>query len=348
MADEYDLFALEDLEILEMIERRPRTRPNRQSNDLYDKDEVDFRKRYRFNKETVYHLISTLHLELESETTRNDALSAAEKILAALRFYATGTIQLNIGDLNKISQPSACNAINEVSKSLASLSGQYIYLPQTEEERLQVSQKFFEKFGFPSVIGALDCTLIRIKSPGGERAETYRSRRGKFSLNVQTVSDADLLIRNLVVRWPGSTHDSTIFDHSYLRAHLETEVPNRYHVLGDLGYPLRSYLMTPFSAPATDGEKRYNEAQILARNVVERQYGVWKKRFACIAESMRCQLQNSQTIIVATAVLHNIAIILGDSYDEGNFAPGVHDGPVNHNTHHAGVAKRNAIVANYF
>ncbi|XP_054720588.1 uncharacterized protein LOC129230211 [Uloborus diversus] len=295
----------------------------------------------------------------------------------------------------------------------------------------QVSQKFFEKFGFPSVIGALDCTLIRIKSPGGKRAETYRSRRGKFSLNVQTVSDADLLIRNLVVRWPGSTHDSTIFDHSYLRAHLETEVPNRYHVLGDLGYPLRSYLMTPFSAPATDSEKRifptvwcntsgfnslhskapihlfhvilffffmlhgiqtiyadkvmcqkypllavkinialvrmfkyialfyvlnfilfyffrYNEAQILARNVVERQYGVWKKRCACIAESMRCQLQNSQTIIVATAVLHNIAIILGDSYDEGNFTPGVQDGPVNHNTHHAGMAKRNAIVANYF
>lgn len=67
---------------------------------------------------------------------------------------------------------------------------------------------------------------------------------------MQTLSDSDLFIRNIVARWPGSTHDSTVFDHSYLRAHLETDVPHQYHVLGDSGYPLRRYLLTPFLNPA--------------------------------------------------------------------------------------------------
>ncbi|GFY52375.1 nuclease HARBI1 [Trichonephila inaurata madagascariensis] len=74
-------------------------------------------------------------------------------------------------------------------------------------------------------------------------------RKGFFALNVQTVSDPNLSIRNIVLRWSGSTHDSTVFDHSYLRAHLETEVPSSYHLLGDSGYPLRSYLMTSFLNP---------------------------------------------------------------------------------------------------
>lgn len=29
----------------------------------------------------------------------------------------------------------------------------------------------------------------------------------------------------------------------------------------------------------TDAERLYNEAQVRTRNVVERQYGVWKQRF---------------------------------------------------------------------
>ncbi|GFQ92457.1 nuclease HARBI1 [Trichonephila clavata] len=143
---------------------------------------------------------------------------------------------------------------------------------------MQISQKFYREFGFPGVYGALDCLLIKILNPGGSLAETFRCRKGFFALNVQTVSDPDLSIRNIVVRWPGSTHDSTVFDHSYLRAHLETEVPSSYHLLGDSGYPLRSYLMTPFLNPVGAGQVRYNAAHARARNVVERQYGVWKKK----------------------------------------------------------------------
>ncbi|GFW90076.1 putative nuclease HARBI1 [Trichonephila clavipes] len=314
MDDHFDSFLLEDLETLENIERRsvfiPEHRNNTHTHDLDELDEDDFRLRYRFYKGTIETLVKLLR--------------------------------------TNISQPSTSRAITNVARALAELRPQYIYLPQTEDERMQISQKFYREFGFPGIYGALDCSLIKLLSPGGSLAETFRCRKGFFALNVQTVSDPNLSIRNIVVRWPRSTHDSTVFDQSYLRAHVETEVPSSYHLLGDSGYPLRSYLMTPFLNSVGAGQVRYNAAHARARNVVERQYGVWKKRFSCIDTPFRCSLETAQTVIVATAVLHNLALSLGDYEDDDSRPLQQDDTMVNHSQEHGGIAKRNAIVANFF
>ena len=93
-------------------------------------------------------------------------------------------------------------------------------------------------------MGAIDCTHVKIRSPGGPNAELYRNRKGYFSVNVQGVCDADGIFTNIVARWPGSVHDSRIFDESLLRYQLENnEVPGS--ILGDSGYPNLPYLLTP-------------------------------------------------------------------------------------------------------
>ncbi|GFS87149.1 putative nuclease HARBI1 [Trichonephila clavipes] len=321
MDDHFDSFLLEDLETLESIERRsvfiPEHRNNTHTHDFDELDEDDFRRRYRFYKGTIETLVKLLRKKLDPATGRNHALTAAEKVLAAVRFFAFGNRQINVGDLHSISQPSTSRAITDVARALAELRPQYIYLPQTEDERMQISQKFYREFGFPGIYGALDCSLIKILSPGGSLAETFRCRKGFFALNVQL-------------------------------AHVETEVPSSYHLLGDSGYPLQSYLMTPFLNPVGAGQVRYNAAHARARNVVERQYGVWKKRFSCIDTPFRCSLETAQTVMVATAVLHNLALSLGDYEDEDSRPLQQDDTMVNHSQEHSGIAKRNAIVANFF
>lgn len=70
-------------------------------------------------------------------------------------------------------------------------------------------------------MGAIDCTHVKIQSPGGENVEVFRIRKEYFSINVQAMCSADLKILDVVARWPGSTHDSTIFNNSRCRARME-------------------------------------------------------------------------------------------------------------------------------
>ncbi|GFQ89647.1 uncharacterized protein TNCT_508051 [Trichonephila clavata] len=137
MDDCFDFFLLEDLETLESIERRSVFIPEHRNNDLDELDEDDFRRRYRFYKGTIETLVELLRTKLVSATGRNHALTAAEKVLAAVRFFAFGNRQINVGDLHSISQPSTSRAITDVARALAELRPQYIDLPQTEDQRMQ-------------------------------------------------------------------------------------------------------------------------------------------------------------------------------------------------------------------
>lgn len=59
-------------------------------------------------------------------------------------------------------------------------------MPQTDEEIMQSKQKIFNIARFPRVIGAIDCSHIRIQSPGGDNAEIFRNRK-QFSIKTYLI-----------------------------------------------------------------------------------------------------------------------------------------------------------------
>ena len=102
---------------------------------------------------------------------------------------------------------------------------------------------------------------------GGEDAELFRNRKGYFSINTQVTCNGNLEITDIVARWHGSVHDSTIFSNSRLRANFENETCNGL-LLGDSAYPLKQYLLTPILNPQTAAEQLYNESHIRTRNTI--------------------------------------------------------------------------------
>ncbi len=264
------------------------------------------------------HLVRILHVQMYDESNffftfnRNHAVTAEQKLLLTLRYYATGSFQSVCSDFIGIHKSTASRIVRLVSHELALLRPRFINFPEEEEEINEVRQGFYAIACFPKCIGAIDCTHVKIISPGGENAETYRNRKGFFSVNVQTVCDAHLRIQDIVARWPGSAHDSTILINSSLRRKFEMGEMGDSLLVGDSGYALKKYIMTPIAKPQTVGQNRYSEAQTRTRNPIERSYGVWKRRFPILAKGINVNVKFVQSIIVATAVLHNIACHFGE------------------------------------
>ncbi|WAR17873.1 HARB1-like protein [Mya arenaria] len=165
--------------------------------------------------------------------------------------------------------------------------------------------------GLPNCLGAVDGTLVPIIAPK-QNEEAFVSRKGCHALNVQAVADADMRFTDVVCRWPGASHDAMVFDNCALKEHLEAT--NIGHLLGDSGYPLKPFLMTPYLHPGSPAEERFNKAHKRGRVVVERSFGVLKARFRCLSKSGGClpfAPEKSANIILCCFKLHNLCLERG-------------------------------------
>lgn len=85
-----------------------------------------------------------------------------------------------------------------------------------------------------------------------------------------------LMIQDIVARWPGSLHYSTIFFIPSIFRCLEEKKFGNGLILGNGGYAVNTHLLLSLLLkPVTRNEHLYQESQIRMRNV-ERSYDVWK------------------------------------------------------------------------
>lgn len=68
--------------------------------------------------------------------------------------------------------------------------------------------------------------------------------------------------------------------------------------------------MTLVSSPSDVHEEAYNISHAAARNTVQREFGLLKLLFIYLEKKIRTKLETTQAIIVASFVLHNIAVQL--------------------------------------
>ena len=176
---------------------------------------------------------------------------------------------------------------------------------------------FYRIAGFPSVIAAIDGTHVAIRCPDINDNSFY-CRKDFHSLNVMGAVAADLRFLYVSARMPGSVHDAVVFETSQVGIRAITEGFGPYVLLGDSGYPLRDYLLTPFLTPSTPAEEKYNAAQIRTRGVVERAFGVLKQRFRVLDHSsgyIMSAPEKASLIVITCACLHNIALMHAQELD---------------------------------
>lgn len=98
----------------------------------------DFQKRFRLSKAAVNYLHSLIKNDLEPETTRiGFTLSAMDKILITLRYYATASFHRVSSDCFGVSESIVCRIVPMVSDKIAALREQFIRMPFTDEELVE-------------------------------------------------------------------------------------------------------------------------------------------------------------------------------------------------------------------
>ncbi|XP_052242426.1 putative nuclease HARBI1 [Dreissena polymorpha] len=232
------------------------------------------------------------------------------QLLVTLRYLAKGYFFSEVGDLHGVSRSSVCRCIQQVISAI-NRNLNNITFPTSLHDLAATKQKFHRVAGIPNVVGAVDGTLIPIQAPS-ENSQTYVCRKGYHAVNIQAVVDSSLRFTNVNAKWPGSTHDATVFDNSSLKDHLATNKPG--WLLGDSGYPLREYLITPKNNPQTAQELRFNGAHSRTRICVERAFGLLKARFRS-GGVLPFRPGKCMEVVVVCAKLHNLCLDLKIPFD---------------------------------
>lgn len=146
--------------------RRPRFFPDR-SNPLEDLTEEEVFVRYRFRPITIMFIMGLLP-DLSHPTKTNSPLPPLLQVLLCLRYLATGSLHLLIGDSLNISRSTAGRCIRQVAGHLAGLSKTQIIFP-TGQRAQQVKTAFGKVAGtctqkpytvFPIDLHLNDCSLV--------------------------------------------------------------------------------------------------------------------------------------------------------------------------------------------
>lgn len=325
--------------------RRERViRDRRNPLDIYD--DVELYDRFRFRRNELLEIMDELAPHVEHTSLKNNALPCELQILIALRFFASGSFQNEVGDMIGVHKSTSCRAIRRVTLALERISPRYVYFPQDPRELVVIKEQFLRIANFPNVVACVDGTHVKILCPPQEEY-AYVNRKGYHSINVQLMCDATLRIVNYVVRWPGSTHDARILTESEIYQRLENHHDNMI-ILGDSGYPSKVWLMVPFLNPRGQNEQRYNQSHMSTRSTIERCNGVLKRRFACL-QYLRMTPPRACSVIKATIVLHNKCIrYYGIEPDMPLPENDVPVQPHNVNQDVSGQIARRQLVATYF
>ncbi|XP_020593532.1 uncharacterized protein LOC110033778 [Phalaenopsis equestris] len=147
----------------------------------------------------------------------------------------------------------------------------------------------------------------------------FIGRCGSPTQNVMAVCDFNLCFTFLKAGWESSAHDSQVFKSATRDPNTKfPHPPTGKYDLVDAGYPLQRGYLKPFPDTRyhipdfarvnniTRGRKEmFNKRHSSLRSVIERTFGVWKKKWVILRDMPPYNFSKQVQIVFATMTLHN-------------------------------------------
>ena len=275
----------------------------------------------------------------------NGVIPSSVRLAAAVRYFAGGD-PLDTCVVCGISHTEVHDSAWYVVDAVNECPDLDIKFPRNHNVQRRLAAAFKERSqaNFDCCAGAIDGILIWIEKPTKEQCELskcgqlrfYCGRKSKYGLNMQGVCDSEGRFLDVDISHPGTTSDYLAFGTSLLKKKLEESgfLAPGLCLFGDLAYPNRSYLATPFKNVKSGTKDDYNYYHSQVRIKIECAFGMLVNRWGILrkALSARISLRKVGALVIVLCKLHNFCISerirLNGSEDDDFTEPLAQDGAV--------------------
>jgi len=250
-----------------------------------------------------------------------DPLPPGIKLAMTLRYFAAGGGYATIAYGFRVAPNTVHYAIKAVSQAIVDVyKVQVLTPPSTAEGWRQIADKFSSRWQFHHTLGAIDGKHIAMKKPA-KSGSLFYNYKGFFSIVLLAICDADYKFIWVDVGAQGSGSDAQIFNNIDLIEAIEDnwmDIPQPeplrhddrdtpYFFIGDDAFPLKTWMMKPFSRRAlTRPERIFNYRLSRARRVVENAFGILANRFRCLLGRLYQKPNLAVQMVMAMLCLHNV------------------------------------------
>lgn len=291
-------------------------------------DPEHYRNYLRVDLDTFEELLGMVKPLLEKrDTPMRNAISPAEQLAVTLRFLATGESYSSLQYQFRINKGTLSLLVPKVCKAISTVLTTYIVCPSTEDEWLEISNRFQRRWQLPNCLGAIDGKHVRILHPNGTGSDYY-NYKGYFSIVLMAVVGPDAEFIFADVGCQGRISDGGVLRNTLFYQALETNQLNipqpkllpvndlmdwnpvlPHYFVGDDAFSLTTNVMKPYPKRGLTEEQRiFNYRLSRARRVSENAFGILSSKFRVFHTTLSVKPENAISIVHASLVLHNFLI----------------------------------------
>jgi len=304
-----------------------------------------FKSTFGVSRKTFDYICFLVRQDLESKppsgliNSEGRLLTVEKQVGIALRRLASGDSQVSVGESFGVGQSTVSQVTWRFIESMEERARHHLKWPDASQME-EIKVKFETIQGLPNCCGAIGATHIVMTLPSIDSSKEWHDCESNYSMVLQGIVDTDMRFRDIVTGLPGSMNDSRLLRTSGFFRLCERgerlngpakEFPKgsqiREYIVGDMGYPLLSWLITPYqgkdlaSSRVEFNTKHHATCQV-AECALSRLKGTWRFLNNVIWRPDKHKLP---IIILVCCLLHNIIIDRDENLSEHTPLPGHHD-----------------------
>ncbi|PSR90034.1 Nuclease [Actinidia chinensis var. chinensis] len=297
------------------------------------KDVDKFKFLFKISRKTFNYICSLVKEHMTAKTanfmfSNGNPMSINDQVAIALRRLSSGDSLIAVADSFGTNHSTVSQVTWRFVEAMEEKGIHHLQWPSMEQEMAVVKSKFEKIRGLPNCCGAIDTTHITMLLSSSEMASNvWLDREKNRSMILQAIVDSEMRFRDVVTGWPGKMNDFDVLQRSTffklcekgerlngnkMRLSEGTELSE--YIVGDLGFPLLPWLVTPYQGKdLSDPKAEFNKRHFATRVVAQRAMARLKEMWRIIQGVMwRPDKNRLPRIILVCCILHNIVIDMED------------------------------------